>query len=90
MNLEEPAYSGRIADACHDVQRVSAGRDSHGPIIGERHVGRPMKPARELSIYFPAALDLPFGHRELDFAARMGWGELSEGFPSWPPRAIKD
>ena len=38
-----------------------------------------MRPARGLSIYFPAAPDPSLRYRALDFAARMGCGELLEG-----------
>jgi len=35
--------------------RVIDGQEGRGPIIGEGHVGERMRPARGLSIYFPAS-----------------------------------
>jgi hypothetical protein len=79
-NLTTAAGTGRIADACRDVQRIIDGHDAHSPIIGQGHVGAAMAPSRGLSIYFPLVHERSAFYRELDFAAATCWADLLEAF----------
>lgn len=79
-NLATATGTGRIADACRDVQRIIDGAEARSPIIGQGHVGTSMAPARGLSIYFPLFLDRSALYRELDFASATRWADLLDAF----------
>jgi hypothetical protein len=79
-NLATATGTGRITDACRDVQRLIDGEESCSPIIGQGHVGASMAPARGLSIYFPLFLDRSAFYRELDFASATRWADLLDAF----------
>jgi hypothetical protein len=76
VNLATATGTGRIADACHDVQRIIDGDAAHSPIIGQGHVGTAMAPARGLSIYFPLVPDPSAFYRGLDFASATRWADF--------------
>ena len=77
-NLATAFGNGRIADACHDVQRLIDGHEARSPIIAQGHVGARVAQARGISIYFPADPTASDHYRELDFATRTAWGNLLE------------
>jgi hypothetical protein len=77
-NLATATGTGRIADACRDVQRIIDGEEAHSPIIGQGRVGASMAPARGLSIYFPPFVDRSAFYRELDFASATRWADFLE------------
>ena len=63
---------GRIAEACHDVQRPDRRRRARSPILAEGRVGASMARACGLSIYFPQAADHSAFYRELELASATG------------------
>ncbi|HET6896710.1 MAG TPA: clostripain-related cysteine peptidase, partial [Vicinamibacteria bacterium] len=79
-NLATATGDSRIAEACHDVQRLIDGDQARSPIIAQGHVGRNLAAARGLSIYFPLALDRSAFYRELDFASATRWADFLEAF----------
>jgi len=79
-DLAQAAGSGRIADACRDIQRLIDGHEVRSPIIAEAHVGQRMAPARGLSIGFPAYRDGSVFYRELYFARRTCWAEFLDPY----------
>jgi hypothetical protein len=79
-NLATATGKGRIAEACHDVQRLIDGDQARSPIIAQGHAGRDLAAARGLSIYFPLALDRSAFYRELDFVAATRWADFLEAF----------
>jgi hypothetical protein len=81
-NLAKAAGQGLVADACVEIQRMTDGQATRGPIIAAGQVGPRMMPSRGLSIYFPAYRDPSIHYRELDFATRTAWGEFVEVYLS--------
>jgi len=79
-NLAQAAGSGRVTDACRDIQRLIDGHEARSPIIAEAHVGQRMAPARGLSIYFPAYRVPSVHYQELDFARRTCWAEVLDAY----------
>jgi hypothetical protein len=79
-NLAKAAGPGAVADACVEIQRVTEGQGTRGPVIAAGHVGPRMTPARGLSIYFPTYRDPSIHYRELDFAKRTAWADFLEGY----------
>jgi hypothetical protein len=79
-SLATATGKGRIADACHAVQRMIDGEGAASPIIAQGHVGQDLAAARGLSIYFPLALDRSVFYRELDFASATRWVDFLEAF----------
>jgi hypothetical protein len=77
-SLATATGKGRIADACHAVQRLMDGEGAASPIIAQGHLGQDLAAARGLSIYFPLALDRSVFYRELDFASATRWADFLE------------
>jgi hypothetical protein len=75
-NLATAAGTGRIGNACREIQILIDGRDAPSPIIAQGHTGPRMTPARGISIYFPLFLDRAVFYRELDFASATRWADL--------------